>query len=156
MAVRAAIAIGSNLGDRVAHMRFALDALARLPSTQLLAASNLLETEPVGDVPQGRYLNAAALVLTRLAPRELLAHLLALERQRGRERSVGTRWGPRTLDLDLLVFGDRVIDEPGLTVPHPRLRERRFVLEPLACVAPDLRVPPDGATAAELLARLAG
>lgn len=154
MGVQAAIAIGSNLGDRAAHVRFAFDGLARLPGTELLAASDLFETDPVGPPDQARYFNAAALVLTRLSPRELLARLLELERLRGRARSSETRWGPRTLDLDLLVFGDLVIDEPGLTVPHPRLRERRFVLEPLAQAAPELRVPPDGATAAELLARL--
>jgi 2-amino-4-hydroxy-6-hydroxymethyldihydropteridine diphosphokinase len=154
MEVRAAIAIGSNLGDRRAHVGFAINALARLPSTELVGVSDVIETEPVGPAGQGRYLNAAAVVATRLSPRELLARLLSIERERGRERSAEARWGPRALDLDLLVYGDLMVDEPGLTLPHPRLRERRFVLEPLARVAPDLRVPPDGASVAELLARL--
>ena len=109
-----------------------------------MAASPLYETEPVGDVPQGPYLNAVAVLLTAAAPLDLLAALLAAERRAGRERRV--RWGPRTLDLDLLVYGGVVVDAAGLSVPHPRMLERRFVLEPLLAVWPDAPVP--GAVAA--------
>lgn len=154
MGARATIAIGSNLGDRAAHLRSAFETLARLPSTSLLAASDAIETAPVGPVSQGPYLNAAALLVTRLPPRELLSRLLDIEQQQGRDRSAEQRWGPRTLDLDLLSYADLIIHEPGLTVPHPRLRERLFVLAPLAQIAPDLTLPPDGATVAELLNRL--
>lgn len=149
--VLAAIAVGSNLGDRSAHVAGALRGLRALPRSRLVAASEPIETDPVGPPGQGPYLNAAALVETQLAPEDLLASLLAIERARGRRRTPGERWGPRTLDLDLLLYGDRVIEAPGLSVPHPRLRERLFVLRPLAAVAPDLPVPPDGRPVRELL-----
>lgn len=152
--VLAAIALGSNLGDRAATLGAAIAELSAHPEVRLLAVSPVFETEPVGPPGQGAYLNAAVLVETTRSPRELLELLLSIERSLGRVRTPGERWGPRTIDLDLLSFGDRVIDEPGLTLPHPRLHERRFVLEPLAAIAPDLVIPGLGRTVAELLARV--
>lgn len=152
--IQAAIGLGSNLGDREGHLRAAYDALQGLPRTQVLAISDTIQTEPVGPVAQGPYLNAAALIRTELTARELLASLLEIERSRGRDRSREQRWGPRTLDLDLLLYGGRIIDEPGLTIPHPRLHERLFVLFPLAQIAKDARVPTRGRTVGELLAAL--
>jgi 2-amino-4-hydroxy-6-hydroxymethyldihydropteridine diphosphokinase len=115
----------------------------------VVAVSSFRETDPVGVVDQPRFLNAAAALETSLAPRELLDLLLAVERDLGRDRSAG-RWGPRTVDLDLLLVGDTVLDEPGLTVPHPRLHERRFVLEPLLELDPGLALP-DGTRLRDLL-----
>ncbi len=149
--VLAAVALGSNLGDRAAQIAAALERLRRLPGTTVRAASDPIETEPVGPVSQPNFLNAAALLETGLGPRALLDALLAVERDLGRTRSPGARWGPRAIDLDLLVFGDRVIHEPGLVIPHPRLHERAFVLEPLARIAPDLMVPGVGRTVRALL-----
>jgi len=137
----AAIALGSNLGDRAAHIAFAIDALRTLPESQLLAVSDIIETAPVGDIPQGPYLNACLTLRTSLEPSVLLQHLHAIERSRGRDRDREQRWGARTLDLDLLLFGERLVSEPGLTVPHPRLHERAFVLEPLVQIAPELPIP---------------
>lgn len=145
------IALGSNLGDRPAHIRAAVEALARLPGTDMVRVSTIIETEPVGPAGQESYLNGVAQIRTPLGPRDLLSHLLRIELERGRDRASSPRWGSRTLDLDLLLFGDFVIDEPGLTVPHPRLRERLFVLEPLAEIAPELTLPPDGKRAREAL-----
>jgi 2-amino-4-hydroxy-6-hydroxymethyldihydropteridine diphosphokinase len=116
--------------------------------------SPLLETDPVGGPQQGRYLNAAAELKTNLSPQDLLEALLAIERRSGRDRTV--RWGPRTLDLDLLLYDDLVCDEPGLTVPHPRMHERLFVLDPLCEIAPNLTHPVLGRTVRELRAGLAG
>ncbi len=153
--VRAAIAIGSNLGDRAAHVERALAELRALPGTHVLAVSPWIETAPVGGPRgQGPYWNGAALVDTALGPRELLEHLLAIEARAGRVRVAGERDGPRTLDLDLVVHGDAELDEPGLTLPHPRAEERAFVLEPLAEIAPDLRFPRSGRTVLEALAAL--
>ncbi len=106
----------------------------------------------MGPVAQDAFLNAAALLRTTLSPQVLLEELLRIEREQGRVRDL--RWGPRTLDLDLITYGDLVLNEPGLSLPHPRMRERRFVLEPLAMIAPDLRVPPDHVRVQDLLARL--
>ena len=131
------VGLGSNLGDREGTIRAAL---AKLPG--VVAVSTLRETDPVGITDQPRFLNGVAALETELAPRELLDVLLAVERRLGRER--GQRWGPRTIDLDLLLYGDEVIDETGLTIPHPRLHERRFVLEPLAELSPALVVPGRG------------
>jgi 2-amino-4-hydroxy-6-hydroxymethyldihydropteridine diphosphokinase len=147
----ACIALGSNLGDRAGHIRSALDAIAATPGIRLLAASRMVETDPVGPVPQGRYLNAAAVVSTSLPCRALLDRLLEIERAMGRDRTAEQRWGPRTLDLDLLLFGDQIIREPGLVVPHPRLHERAFVLIPLAEVSPEFIVPTLGRTVRALL-----
>jgi len=148
--VRAALGLGSNLGDRRAHLEAALAGLRRLGT--LVAVARWIETEPVGGPPQGPYLNGAAVVETALAPRALLDAALALEREAGRVR--GPRHGPRPLDIDLLLCDDRILDEPGLRVPHPRLHERRFVLEPLAEIAGDWVVPGTGRTVEELLADL--
>jgi 2-amino-4-hydroxy-6-hydroxymethyldihydropteridine diphosphokinase len=124
------VALGSNVGDRAAHLAYARARLAALPGTRLLKASRIEETAPLGPVPQGPYLNQMVLLETDLAPAELLAHLHAIEAERGRERRV--RWGPRTLDLDIVRFGDRVVREPGLTIPHPELPHRDFWLRELA------------------------
>jgi 2-amino-4-hydroxy-6-hydroxymethyldihydropteridine diphosphokinase len=148
--VRACVALGSNVGDRAAHVEAAIAALGALPATALLRRSGLFETEPVGPVAQGRFINAAAVIETTLAPRDLLAALQAIERGRGRVRDPGGRWGPRTLDLDLLLYGDAIIDEPGLTVPHPRLHERLFVLDPLAEIAGETVVPGLGRAVSQL------
>jgi 2-amino-4-hydroxy-6-hydroxymethyldihydropteridine diphosphokinase len=146
-----AIALGSNLGDRRAHLDFAVSRLGGL--LEGLRVSRYCETIPVGaDDPQPLYLNAAATGRTRLGARELLEALLAIERERGRERPAAN--APRTLDLDLVLFGDSVIDEPSLTVPHPRFRERRFVLEPLAEIAPDLIDPVTSLSVSQLLQRI--
>jgi len=131
------ISLGSNLGDREATIRAAV---AALPG--VVAMSELRETEPVGLVDQPPFLNGVARLETELSARELLEALLAVERQLGRERR--ERWGPRTIDLDLLLYGSETLEEPGLTVPHPRLHERRFALEPLAELAPSLVVPGRG------------
>ncbi|HEY1070205.1 MAG TPA: 2-amino-4-hydroxy-6-hydroxymethyldihydropteridine diphosphokinase [Thermomonas sp.] len=132
--VHACIGLGANLGDPAAALREAFEALARLPATRLLAASRLYRTPAWGRTDQPDYVNAAALLETVLAPQALLAALLEIERRAGRVRD-GHRWGPRTLDLDLLLYDDRVIDLPGLRVPHPHLHERAFALVPLAEIA---------------------
>jgi 2-amino-4-hydroxy-6-hydroxymethyldihydropteridine diphosphokinase len=146
-----AIALGSNLGDRGAHLDYGVSRLVSVLTS--LRVSPYVETVPV-DVPgaQPAFLNAAAVGHSTMTAREVLDALLAIERERGRDRPYVH--APRTLDLDLVLFGDLVIDEPGLTVPHPRFRERRFVLEPLAAVAPDLVDPVTRLGVAELLARL--
>lgn len=146
------VALGSNLGDRHAHISAAVGALSRLPGAEVTRVSTIIETEPVGPAGQQRYLNGVAQIRTSLGPRELLTHMLGIELERGRDRAASPRWGSRTLDLDLLVFGEQVIQEPGLSVPHPRLRERLFVLEPLFEIAPGLVLPPDGLTVREVLA----
>jgi len=128
---RAFIGLGANLGDREATIRAAVAALGAEDGIEIVAVSSLRETEPVGVGPQPLFLNGAAELATTLTARELLDRLLETERRFGRVRVPGEH-GPRTLDLDLLLFGDEEIDEPGLTVPHPRLHERAFVLEPLA------------------------
>jgi 2-amino-4-hydroxy-6-hydroxymethyldihydropteridine diphosphokinase len=141
---RAYVGLGANLGDRERTLRAAVDALAAEEGIEVVAVSAFRETEPVGVGEQPTYLNGAAELDTTLTAYELLDRLLAAERRFGRVRSPGEH-GPRTLDLDLLLYGqDEVIDEPGLTVPHPRLTERRFVLEPLAELAPGLVVPGRG------------
>lgn len=145
--VRAFVGLGSNLGDREETIR---RALARLADLGAVRSSSLRETDPVGVTDQPRFLNAAVELETELTARDLLARLLAIERELGRDRAVERRWGPRTIDLDLLLYGDDVIDEPGLAVPHPRLAERRFVLEPLHELDPKL-VLPDGRRVADLL-----
>ncbi len=134
------VGLGSNLGDREGTLRRALALLAERVDVE--AVSSFRETDPVGVLDQPRFVNAAARVETELTPRELLEALLAVERTLGRERR--ERWGPRTVDLDLLLYGGESLDEPGLTVPHPRLHERRFVLEPLAELNPGLVVPGRG------------
>jgi 2-amino-4-hydroxy-6-hydroxymethyldihydropteridine diphosphokinase len=148
--MRAYIGLGSNLGDRKATIRRALDELAQ--RTSVVAVSSFRETEPWGFQEQPPFLNAAAAIETELPPRELLDALLSIERELGRVRD-DVRYGPRSIDLDLLLYDELELDEPGLTVPHPRLHERRFALEPLAELEPALVVPGRG-TVSELLRRL--
>jgi 2-amino-4-hydroxy-6-hydroxymethyldihydropteridine diphosphokinase len=150
---RAYVGLGANLGPREVTLLRAVDLLGAESGVEVLAVSALRETAPVGNVDQPEFLNGAVAVETSLTARELLGALLRVERELGRERD-GTRWGPRTIDLDLLVYGDEIIDEPDLRVPHPRLHERRFALEPLAELEPELEIP-GRATASELLASLA-
>ena len=136
---RAYVGLGANIGPREVTLLRAVDLLAAAEEVEVVEVSQLRETEPVGVVEQPRFLNGVVVVETSLSPRELLELLLGVERALGRVRT--ERWGPRTVDLDLLVFGDEIVDEPGLRVPHPRLGERRFALEPLAELAPDLVIP---------------
>ena len=137
------VGLGANLGDREATI---LRAATLIEATRV---SRLRETEPWGLEDQPRFLNAVAELETPLQPRPLLELLLDVERRLGRERT-GPRWGPRTIDLDLLLYGEEEIEEPGLTVPHPRLAERLFVLEPLAELAPALKIPGNGTVQAAL------
>ena len=141
---RAYVALGSNLGDREGTIRGALAALAAEPGVRVAAVSSLMETEPVGVIDQPRFLNGAAALDTSLDPDALLALLLAVERRFGREREGVPAQGPRTLDLDLLLYGNERIHRPGLEIPHPRLHERAFVLGPLAELDPSLEVPGKG------------
>jgi 2-amino-4-hydroxy-6-hydroxymethyldihydropteridine diphosphokinase len=143
---RAYIGLGSNVGEREQMLWSAVHMLAFNPEVEVVAVSSIRETDPVGFLEQPRFLNAAVAVETELAPAPLLELLLSIERELGRTRD-GPRFGPRTIDLDLLLYGEETLDEPGLTVPHPRLHERRFVLEPLADLDPDLVVPGQGSVA---------
>ena len=149
---RAYLGLGSNLGDRAAHLQFGLDGLAARAG-RVVAISPVYETEPVGGPPQPDYLNAVVAIETALPPRELLRIAKALEAEAGRppppagpgmspEKTAERRWGPRPLDIDVLMVGDERVDEPDLVVPHPRIHQRAFVLAPLADVAPDLVVAP--------------
>jgi 2-amino-4-hydroxy-6-hydroxymethyldihydropteridine diphosphokinase len=135
------VGLGSNLGDREATLHEAIARLSEEDGIVLLAVSSVRETDPVGKVDQPRFMNAAVALETTLTPQELLERLLTVERALGRDRSREERWGPRTIDLDLLLHGEETVDEPGLTVPHPRLVERAFVVEPLLELDPDLRLP---------------
>jgi 2-amino-4-hydroxy-6-hydroxymethyldihydropteridine diphosphokinase len=146
---RAYVGLGANLGDREASLRRALELLQAAPGIDLVGVSGFRETAPVGYADQPSFLNAAAALDTTLSPRELLDVLLEIELQLGRTRH-GPRFGPRTIDLDLLLHGTTEIDEPGLTVPHPRLHERAFVLEPLAELDPALVIPGRGPVSALL------
>jgi len=148
---RAYVGLGANLGDREETLARAVALLAAAEGVDVLAVSELRETDPVGVVDQARFLNGAVAVETKLSARKLLDTLLAIERSLGRVRA--ERWGPRTVDLDLLLYGDEIVDEPGVRVPHPRLHERRFALEPLAELDPELVIPGRGRVS-ELLAAL--
>ena len=155
---RCAIGAGSNLGDRLEHLRAAVGGLASV--SRIAAVSSVYETTPIGGPDQGSFLNAVVVIDTAHTPRGLLRELLVIERSRGRVRD--TRWGPRTLDLDLILADRWIISEPGLTVPHPRMLDRRFVLEPLLEVWPEARMPdgpavaaPSGAVARQGLERVA-
>lgn len=147
---RVYIGLGSNLAEPQAQLRGALAALAELPDSRLLATSSFYASDPLGPADQPRYLNAVAALDTQLAPLALLDALQAIELTQGRVRKA-ERWGPRTLDLDILLFGERRLDEPRLRVPHYHMHVRPFVLYPLAELAPDLRLP-DGRALRELLA----
>jgi 2-amino-4-hydroxy-6-hydroxymethyldihydropteridine diphosphokinase len=141
---RAFVGLGSNLGDPRAQIGRAIELLGAEDGVEVVALSTLRETDPVGYEDQPRFLNGAAELRTSLSARELLERLLAIERELGRVRGEGPRFGPRTIDLDLLVFGSEIVAEPGLVVPHPRLHERRFALEPLAELDPALELPGRG------------
>lgn len=146
----ALIAIGSNLGDRLENLRAGIEGLRSTPGVEVVAISGLYETAPVGGPDrQGAFYNAATRVETRLDAADLLARLHEIEADRERERVV--RWGPRTLDLDLLIHGELVSDDPQLEVPHPRMHERRFVLVPVCDIAPDLVHPQFDSSMRELL-----
>ncbi len=148
------IGLGSNLGDRRGAIESALRQLDRVEGLAVVAVSDLFETDPQGPPGQGRYLNGAAAVRCELDARALLAVLHGLEAAAGRDRAREVRHGPRPLDLDLLLLGDLVIDEPGLVVPHPRMHRRRFVLEPLRQIAAQVRHPVLGLTVESLFGRL--
>lgn len=152
---QAFLALGSNLGDRRGLIDAAVGALRAEPGVGVVALSPVYETDPVGPADQGKYLNAAALVETELEPGALLSAMLRIETRLGRaSRSERVFWGPRPIDLDLLLYDDRVIDEPGLTVPHPRLHERDFVLRPLVDLVPERVHPVLGRTFLALLGEL--
>ena len=150
--MRAFVGLGANLGRREETLLRAVELLAAEHGVEVVALSSVRETDPVGVEDQPCFQNAAALLETTLGPRELLDVLLRIERELGRVRD-GTRWGPRVIDLDLLAYGSEVVDEPGLRVPHPRVHERRFALEPLVELDPDLELPGRGKVS-DLLDRL--
>jgi 2-amino-4-hydroxy-6-hydroxymethyldihydropteridine diphosphokinase len=141
---RSFVGLGANLEDPLTQIERALELLAAEDGVELVAVSSLRETDPVGYEHQPRFLNGAAELRTSLSAGELLERLLAIERRLGRVRGEGPRFGPRTIDLDLLLHGDERIAEPGLEIPHPRLHERRFALEPLAELDPALGIPGRG------------
>jgi len=149
--VRAYIGLGSNLDDPEGQLHRAVKALREIPNSRLTAVSPFYRSRPMGPAEQPDYVNAVAMLDTRLEPLALLDALQAIEQQQGRVRT-GERWGPRTLDLDLLLYGTEVIEMPRLSVPHPGLKERNFVLQPLADLAPEL-ILPDGSSIAALLAQ---
>ncbi len=146
---RVYIGLGSNLATPIEQLRSALAALAALPQTDLIAQSSFYSSDPLGPADQPRYVNAVAALDTELSPLALLDALQTIELEQGRTRKA-ERWGPRTLDLDILLFGERLLDEPRLTVPHYHMHARAFVLYPLAEIAPDLKLP-DGRALIELL-----
>jgi len=152
-AIQACIGLGGNLGDVASTIELALAALGALPDTRVLRRSRLYRTPAWGMTAQPDFINSAAVLSTKLSADVLLAELLRIEREAGRNRGVDQqRWGPRSLDLDLLLYGDAVIAHPGLRVPHPHLHERAFVLVPLAEIAPDAHVPGSGRVDALLAA----
>ena len=148
---KAFVGLGSNLGERETHIRRAVEELGKLPRTKVARVSSLYDTAPVGEVDQPRFMNAVACVETELTAGELLWNLLLVEQRLGRVRTKVKKWGPRIIDLDLLFFGDSVIDEPTLKVPHPAAHLRAFVLAPLAELDPDFVHPGLGETIAAIL-----
>jgi 2-amino-4-hydroxy-6-hydroxymethyldihydropteridine diphosphokinase len=150
--VKVFIGLGSNLGEREGQIRQALEGMAAMPDTELVRASSLYDTEPVGDTDQPNFLNAVAELETELSPHQLLWNLLLIEKRLGRERT--RRWGPRTIDLDLLLYGGEVIEDDQLRVPHPELTRRAFVLVPLVELDPLLVHPGTGETMLAHLSKL--
>lgn len=148
---RVALGLGSNVGDRLSYLQRAVSGLGDVPGLYLVSASPVFETDPVGGPEQRPFLNAVLVAETELTPRALLGHALDVERRLGRVRT--TRWGPRTIDIDVLLVGDLVVDEPGLEIPHPRVTERAFVLVPWSRADP-LATMPDGTSIGELARRL--
>lgn len=153
-AVVAYVALGSNLGRSGAILDAAVGQIGRLPDTRVSARSDWMQTAPVGVTEQPDFLNGVIEIETSLPSRRLMAELLRIEAEYGRDRATALRWGPRTLDLDLLMYGSEILDEVGLQIPHPRMLEREFVLVPLAQIAPQARIPGYGHTVAEALERL--
>ena len=137
--MKAFIGIGSNLGEKEKNIRRAVDEIAVMPFTKLITVSSLYDSEPVGEVEQGNFVNAVALVETDLPARRLLWNLMLIEQRMGRVRTV--RWGPRTIDLDIVIYGKNIVEEDGLVIPHPELEKRAFVLIPLLEIEPDLVHP---------------
>ena len=153
--VKVYIAMGSNVGERAQTLRKALDIMRQSGDITLRRISTFIETKPVGGPEyQEDYLNAAVEIETTLLPEDLLALLGGIEKTLGRDRKKETRWGPRTCDLDILLYGDEIIDTPNLTIPHPRMCERMFVLQPLAEIAPTLQHPESFKTVSEILIEL--
>ena len=137
--MKAFIGIGSNLGEKERNIRRAVDEIAVMPFTKLITVSSLYDSEPVGEVEQGNFVNAVALVETDLPARRLLWNLMLIEQRMGRVRTI--RWGPRTIDLDIVLYGKNIVEEDGLVIPHPELEKRAFVLIPLLEIEPDLVHP---------------
>lgn len=146
---RAFLGLGSNMGDRKKELDFAISRIREHPEMTLVRVATYLETDPVGYLEQNKFLNSAAEIETTLLPHRLLAALQEIEQEAGRIRTI--RWGPRTLDIDILLYNDRILDDPDLTIPHPRMREREFVLIPLTEIAPEVIVPPEQVTVSQLL-----
>ena len=151
---RVFIGLGSNQGDRPEHLSRALQALSAEPGVRVVQMATIIETAPVGGPPQGPYLNTAAELDTTLEPSVLLSLLKRIERQQGRQPQA-ERWSPRPIDLDLLLYDDRILQDAALTIPHPRMHQRRFVLEPLAQLAPDVMHPLAQKTIRQLFAECA-
>ena len=152
--VVAYIGLGANLGDREATLRSAVSGIGGLVGSRVLVVSSWLQTEPVGPIDQPAFLNGAVALETTLSPERLMAELLRIELQHGRDRTSGQRWGPRTLDLDLLLYGTQTVSTDRLTIPHPRLTEREFVLVPLTEIAPHAEIPGMDLTVSGALDRL--
>ena len=150
---RVFIGVGSNEGDRLAHISNAITGLGAVDGVHVVQMAPIIETEPMGGPPQGLYLNTAVELDTVLVPRELLSALKMIEQQLGRTPA-SERWGPRPIDLDILLYDEVVLNEPALTIPHPRMHQRCFVLEPLAQLAPEVVHPTLRLTVSELLAQL--
>ena len=146
------LGLGSNLGEREANLASAVEAIGRVAGTQVLRQSSVYESKPMGKTDQPDFLNMVVEITTKLEPHALMRHLEHIQESLGRERDKEERWGPRTIDIDLLIFGDRTLRTPSLQVPHTRMWDRHFVLRPLAELAPDLKSP-EGVAIARLLDR---